>query len=371
MKNRMMLPRGIRWTALLVVFAAFGSIPARSLSPIAGPSTVRASGKYRDASIADYRDHLGQLISLVQACSRARDLKNCDPLLVGPDDRVPLSAGGQSGRRLIRYGWLRVLFSRAEEPDEAPATPDQANKRDASPGTTQPAPPSTSKLLLDAEKRLAGDLAQASTPLAAAPVHTGERATMAQVLAGRDFRDLEPSVRDTVLERVNNWLNHLLETVTRWRSRSAWVGRLLVWGFLLAVCIALVWALLQLRRRWRVRLAPERRAPETTAPSARNWQLWLEDARRAAAAGQWREAVHFVYWASISRLEARRLWPADRARTPREYLALLPLADPRHPALSTLTRNFERIWYGGRSAAETDYRRAEEMATSLIEGGHA
>jgi hypothetical protein len=37
--------------------------------------------------------------------------------------------------------------------------------------------------------------------------------------------------------------------------------------------------------------------------------------------------------------------------------------------LSTLTRSFERIWYGGRPAAEADYLKAEELATSLIEGG--
>ena len=363
------LPQRIALPALF--FALIGCAQLAALSPIVGPSTVRASGRYRDASIADYRDHLGQLIGFVQACAKARDLKNCDPLLVGPDDRIPLGEGAHAGRRLIRYGWLRVLFSRAEEPDEPPATQDQANKKDASPAIAQPAPPSTSKLLLDAEKRLADDLAQASTPMEAAPVHTGERATMAQVLAGRDFRDLETSVRDTVLERVGNWLNHMLETITKWRARSAWVGRVLVWGFILAVCIALVWALLQLERRWRVRLVPESRAPTPAAPSARNWQLWLEDAHRAAAAGQWREAIHFVYWACISCLEARRLWPADRARTPREYLALVQAADPRHPALSALTRSFERIWYGRRPAAETDYRRAEEIAASLIEGGQA
>ena len=70
-----------------------------------------------------------------------------------------------------------------------------------------------------------------------------------------------------------------------------------------------------------------------------------------AAKGQWREAIHFLYWASIARLESRRLWPADRARTPREYLALLAGTDPRKTNLTALTRSFERTWYGGRAAA--------------------
>jgi hypothetical protein len=196
---------------------------------------------------------------------------------------------------------------------------------------------------------------------------------MAQVLAGRDFRDLQqPTVRDSMVEKVGNWLNHLLESATRLRARSAWVGRLLVWGFLLGVSVALVWALLQLERRWRVRLVPDDRVgPAPNAPSARNWQLWLDDARRAAASGLWRDAIHLVYWASIARLESRRLWPADRARTPREYLALVAPEDPRRSGLAALTSSFERTWYGGRTAAESDYRHAEAIASSLIEGGAA
>jgi len=73
----------------------------------------------------------------------------------------------------------------------------------------------------------------------------------------------------------------------------------------------------------------------------------------------------------ISRLESKRLWPADRARTPREYLALVAADDPRQPRLATLTGSFERVWYGGRAAAEGDYRKAEELAEELISGNSA
>jgi hypothetical protein len=147
-----------------------------------------------------------------------------------------------------------------------------------------------------------------------------------------------------------------------------WVGRVVFWGFIFVVCVALVWGLLQLERRWRIRLIPDSDSPAAGAASARDWQLWLQDARQAASAGLWREAIHYLYWASISRLESRRLWPADRARTPREYLALVGPEDPRKPGLATLTGSFERFWYGGRSAARSDYLRAEELATALISG---
>jgi Domain of unknown function (DUF4129) len=315
----------------------------------------------------DYRKHLAALTTLVEACAKARDLKSCDPLLVGPDDRIPLGNGTNAEKRLVRYGWLRVLFSRAEEPDQPAAKPDRTAKVNG-----QPTPLTTSELLQAAQTRLTIDLAQTDFANGGAPAHRAERNAMKQVLAGRDFRNLEqPTVRDSILEKVGNWLNHLFESATRWRARSAWVGRLIVWVFILGVCIALVWGLLQLERRWRVRLVPEQRAPAPAAASARNWQLWLDDARRAAASGQWREAIHFVYWAAISRLESRRLWPADRARTPREYLALVAPEDPRRDGLATLTGSFERTWYGGRAAGESDYRRAEEIASALIGAGGA
>jgi hypothetical protein len=75
-----------------------------------------------------------------------------------------------------------------------------------------------------------------------------------------------------------------------------------------------------------------------------------------------------MYWAAISRLESRRLWPADRARTPREYLALIASEDPRRAGLLQLTSAFERFWYGGRPADEGDYKRAESITSALIAG---
>jgi hypothetical protein len=195
---------------------------------------------------------------------------------------------------------------------------------------------------------------------------------MKQVLAGRDFRNLEePTARDSALEKLSFWLNWLFDSAAKLRARSAWVGRAIVWGFILAVCVGLAWGLMQLERRWRIRLIPQNDGPVAGAASARDWQLWLADAHCAAAAGQWREAIHFVYWAAISRLESRRLWPADRTRTPREYLAAVAPEDPRRAGLASLTGSFEQTWYGGRAAGESDYLKAEALAEELISGNSA
>lgn len=368
-----------------IALAALLAAPqARANAPAAAPAAQPATHP-REASLDEYRSHLQALTAIVEACAKARDTTTCDPTLVGQDDQVPAGtaahAGAEPERRLVRYGWLRVLLSAAQEKDKAADKP--ANKLELKPGATpatgpkdasdedptRPPERTTAQLLQDAQARLAQDLAQTNAASASPPAHAQERETMKQVLAGRDFRNLEEtSSRDSLREKLANWLNKLFDTAGELTARAAWVGRVLVWGFILAVCTGLAWGLIQLERRWRVRLVPEGDGPAAGAASARDWQLWLEDARRAAAAGLWREAIHFVYWASISRLESRRLWPADRARTPREYLALVAPDDARKAGLATLTGSFERIWYGGRAAGESDYRSAEQLATGLISG---
>jgi hypothetical protein len=327
---------------------------------------------------------LVELNAVVTACAKARDKKTCDPNLAGQDDHVPLSSASNAERRLVRYEWLRALLTKAQAKDEAPEkTQAKAQNKPApdagsSPAdeTTRPPKPTTSQLLQAAEARLTQDITQADAAAATAPAaradHSPQREAMKQVLAGRDFRGLEAhTARDSALEKLGNWLNQLFQSAAKLRTTAAWVGRITVYGFILVVCVGLVLGLMQLERRWRIRLVPESDGPAAGAASARDWQLWLNDSRRAAADGQWREAIHFVYWAAISRLESKRLWPADRARTPREYLALVAADDPRKPRLASLTGSFERVWYGGRAATDGDYRKAEALADELISGNSA
>lgn len=344
---------------------------AACLAGLGAAHADQPSGRWRDASLADYRAHLESLSTLTAACARGRDLTSCDPGLLGEDDRIPLGAGEH---RVIRYGWLRVLFARAMEKDQATGAPGNFVTPGPVGGSAAEKPRTTSQLLADAQARIAFDLAQAErlmqaggTPQAL-PQHARERSVMLQVLSEREFRDLKkPDRTDSLLERFANWLNRFFAGLNNLHVHSRWLGWALTWGFVALVGVGLLVALLRLERRWRVRLVPESDGPAPGAASARDWQLWLADARAAAGAGQWREAIHFLYWASISRLESKRLWPADRARTPREYLALVSGDDPRRAPLSSLTGDFERIWYGGRAAGEGDYRRAKDIAAGLIE----
>ncbi len=325
---------------------------------------------WHQASLNDYRRHLEALAALVRQCAGGRDKISCDPARVGPDDRLQAGAEQNQAQRMIRYGWLRILLLRAQAPDsaqQAQGTPTLAKD------STLPTPETTTQLLDDAQLRLAQDLAQSETQAGALPTHPNAGRIMQQVLAEREFHRMTrgPSLLDRAREKLLEWINNFFAGVSRLAAGASWLGRALVWGFLLAVAIGIAWFLLRMEHRWRVRLMPDADAPAPGAASARDWQLWLDDARKAAEAGQWREAIHFLYWAAISRLEARRLWPADRARTPREYLALIAPGDPRKSNLTALTGSFERTWYGGRPASEGDYRRADALAHALIESGAA
>jgi hypothetical protein len=363
---RFSIQAGLR-VALVLSCAGIPGGVTEACAAVPAPATPPSAGRWQDSSLEDYRKHLVALAGLTQACAKARDVKACDPMQVGLDDRVPLGAKGE--RRLVRYGWLRVLFSRAEETDEAQQAPRSAKPAETSEESARPRPRTTSELLEDAKARLEFDLAQAEAAAGTGAEHAAERATMQQVLAGSEFRGLKKQdERDSWAERLNRWLNHLFEGVDKLRTRSAWIGRALIWGFLLAVGVGLAWVLVRMERRWRIRLLPDINGPAPGAASARDWQLWMADAREAAAAGLWREGIHFLYWAVISRLESKRLWPADRARTPREYLALVASDDARKPGLGSLTQTFERTWYGGRPTSETEFRRTEELAGSLISG---
>lgn len=363
----------MRVSSILVLAAL--SVPAVSAQqPLRSPipsAPAPASGGWHDISMADYRQHLEALSAVVEACAKARDVKTCDPARVGQDDRVSLGVGANAERRPVRYEWLRVLLQRAQK-KVAPKAIQKAVTAIAGAKIPQasgalPPPPTTTELLQSAEKRLAADEEQAGGKTQPEPENALQRKAMDQVLAGREFRGLgQTSPVESLKEKIDNWLNSLFNRAAGLGARAPWLGRAAVLGFILAVCVGLAWGLLQFERRWRIRLTPESMAPVRDAPSARDWQLWLDDARKAASAGLWREAIHCVYWGAISHLESRRLWPADRARTPREYLALLASEDPRRMGLATLTGSFERTWYGGRAAGEGEYRRAEELAEGLI-----
>ena len=219
-----------------------------------------------------------------------------------------------------------------------------------------------------ADDHLTIDQLQAQHTDQATSAHSREQAILDQILSQQEFDQAkQPSLWDRVMDKLSDWLNRHLTGIASLSRQSKWIARTFVWAVILLPCGLLAWWLVQQERRLRSlslrTSASGSLSPDS--PSARDWQAWLEDAKRFAGNGQWRDALHHLYWAAISRLESGRVWPADRARTPREYLQLLAADDPRRGDLTALTRQFEGAWYGFGAVSEPDYRVAIERVERL------
>jgi hypothetical protein len=314
----------------------------------AATAARQARADLKDAGPADLKQHLASLESITQACRAARDSKACNQSLVGSDDRLQWTAGKKEAAQ-----------KEAAPPESTSVLPQLA--------VIQQKRATLDELLGTAINRLKDEEAQvdALSASSAASDFAIEHKKLGEILSRRAYQQVaENTARNRFWEWVDNKVNRLLGSLAGLGGKAWWLPYLLMGLLIGGVLISIIWSLIQIERRSRIRLIPETDGM-SGAPSAREWQLWLRDAQTAAAAGLWREAIHFLYWASISRLESKRMWPADRARTPREYLHLLPQTDVRHDNLTTLTRSFERTWYGGRDAAFTDYETARTLAAGL------
>ena len=297
-----------------------------------GDAPAESTG-LRTVSVAQYREHLESLKALVRSCMD--NSAECDAKKVGEDERV--DAGFQT-----RWAWLRDALTSAHG-----ATADREN------------------LLRQAAARLEEDsaLAEATSSEAEASFR-GARKTADEVLSGSEFQTVtEESYLQRQIGRFLQWLDEALEGVSRFGSRSPWLVPLMEWGSIaLAAAGLLIWVFRTMQRQ---RLAVRIERVSIAGVWQKESDEWAEMARVEAARQDWRAAVHCLYWATIVMMEGRRLWRQNRARTPREYLLLLEPGSAMQQTLRRMTQLFERIWYGLRPAAESDYTNAQTLFDEL------
>jgi Domain of unknown function (DUF4129) len=181
---------------------------------------------------------------------------------------------------------------------------------------------------------------------------TAERTKLTEILSRQEFRAVHsPNWYDRLKARVTQWLFDLISRVFG-AAAFPTASRIIVWSLvILAVAVLAFMVYRTIKNNARL----ESPIPAIPAISAKSWSLWMAEANAAAARGDWREAIHLSYWAGISLLESRGLWRADRARTPREYVRLLPPDNASQPLLRQLTQRFELTWYGYKSADEQSF----------------
>lgn len=170
---------------------------------------------------------------------------------------------------------------------------------------------------------------------------------LSAILARSEFQQVRGATWwDRFWFRVRMWIYRTLSKMFG-SSSAPTVGRFFVWSLVGIAVLALSYFIFRTIRQ-NARL--ESIMPDVLPVSAKQWRLWLNEAREAEAKGLWRDAVHLAYWGGISFLEESGMWRPDQARTPREYLRLLPTDSQHRATLKNLTRRLEVTWYGNEIA---------------------
>jgi hypothetical protein len=181
---------------------------------------------------------------------------------------------------------------------------------------------------------------------------SANRKDLNSILSRREFRDVSgPTWGDRLKQRLLAFIFHALGRLIR-SSSIPNIGRFFIYALMGLAILGLGYIA--------YRSLTYDRTFETVVPkdlpvSAKEWAIWLKEARAAAAKGEWRDAIHLAYWAGISFLERQGTWKPDRARTPREYLRLLSSSSEYRDTLTALTRIFELTWYAKRGASERTF----------------
>jgi len=210
-------------------------------------------------------------------------------------------------------------------------------------------------------QKLAAMKADASVP--ETPLTEPPGTALAEVLSRAEFqRDPTSRWLDEQRNRVGQWILQMFNRVIGSAVGSRTAAMVFAWAAsLVALAAFTLWLVTTLTRRSsaaaiELAITPPRRT------AAREWAL---RAVAAARAGDAREAVRCGFHAAVNRLDEQGTWRVDESRTPREYLRLLRTDDPRHTVVTELTRQFEQIWYGHRTATGEDARRVADQLERL------
>lgn len=322
------------WVRRLLVAVTIALLPAG-----AGAQSPKDNGAFVQCSPEQYRNRMTALEKTVESCLSSHTAQNCDPALAGPDLKVATMAGV----RTVHLDWARAALTAGRVP--------------GSEGDGK---------LRSAEARIAHDVGADAAPKSDGPQAVAQaHKHLAAVLARSEFHRIQdPGLIARAQQAILQWLFEHLEALAAIGGRKQWLGTVFE-GIIIGVpCVLLlIWVIRRLAMP--EPLGRPSSPVESNVPSARSWQRWLTEAEDCAGQHRWRDAIRGLYWSAISRLEASGLWPADVARTPREYLALLHREHALRGDLGELTRSFERTWYGNRLAQESDYRAARELLERL------
>jgi hypothetical protein len=300
---------------LFVIGAAYCARPAETSSPSQGPLDLQGYV----AELEEYSAAAGRLKDHPEdAAGMQRDL---------PRQWV-VTAGGQS--YAVPTDWLRERLDALRS------------------GRGHPSDISRELVI-----RLNAMKASAQALVTAEPAaNDAAQRRLNEILKRRDYRGVAgPGPFRSWWERATNWVADKLAVVFGSVGRHPRLSTSLVW--LLAAALALFLVTWLVRSVLRTSASTPLRLE---GPPVSEMREWARQALACADREDYRQAIRLAYWAAVARLEEYGLWQVAHARTPREYLRLLPRDHAQRPPLTALTLRFERTWYGGRRVSAEDFR---------------
>ena len=203
---------------------------------------------------------------------------------------------------------------------------------------------------------------------ASLPTEEQVRAALERVYARPELAPRPPGP----LDGIRAALGRLMRRVWEWFDRfgdlrgDSPVVYWLVMGTLIALGLAII---IYFIHNTLLRLGEQDAAPRPArGPGApidardRTAAEWEDEARRAAAAGRFRDAAVALYQALLLRLEAAGVLRYDPAKTPGDYRREARKAPQAAGALASFLRGFEPVVFGGRALDAAGYDRLRGAA---------
>ena len=322
--------RATRCVAVVLVAAALGT------------AAHPAWGALKNAAATDVRGEVVRLQGVVAGCV-AKGGSACDAKVVGVDVQV---GDPKQGGYAVHWDWLRDALDKSKGVD--------AGKR--------------AELLRDASARLTRMEGELGAATGMQPEFARARTVANAVLALPEFQRKDTTTWwDRVTGFFGAWLAKLLGGIARAGAAAPWLGPVVIWTLCLSAAAGMVFFVMRNLQRQRLRISLAGAAVAKTAWD-REATDWAKQAEEFAGGGEWREAVHCLYWAAIVSLESRRAWRHNPTRTPREYVRLLKPGSAQQRGLRGLTQIFERVWYGLREGRAAEYAEARGLYEALASG---
>jgi hypothetical protein len=183
----------------------------------------------------------------------------------------------------------------------------------------------------------------------------------ARILAEHQFKQDED-----LWQRFVDWLDSHLDIQVPSLFGGTW-ETFLVLAVLAAAAAAIVFLAVRNGSLRRIRRAPHTGVVVTDEDLARTAEQWRQEADRLAARGNYREALRCRYRALVAELADRRLIDQVPGRTSGDYeRAVRALVPEAAEQFSSVTRLFERCWYGQEASGPEAQVVFDEAARAVI-----